>query len=163
MILAFDFDGVICDSAGETALSGWEAAITIWPDMQSQKLNSDTIEAFRKCRPVLETGYQSILINRLLHQGHSAETIISQSVQLFDDLIDTESLDEQELIKCFGDTRDKWMDDDFESWLNVHAFYPGVVQKINALARTYPVFVITTKEKRFACALIEHAGLNIHA
>ena len=161
MILAFDFDGVICDSAGETAISGWEAAVSIWPEMKNKKLNAEIIDAFRRCRPVLETGYQSILINRLLFNNISPDAIIDQSSDLFEKLIIDEKLDKNELIGLFGNTRDAWIEEDFDSWLNVHAFYPGVLEKINALCRLYPVFIITTKEKRFAEALADHAGLFI--
>ena len=33
IIYALDFDGVICDSAVETAITGWKAASSIWKDM----------------------------------------------------------------------------------------------------------------------------------
>ena len=35
MIYALDFDGVICDSAIETAVTGWKVAQKIWQDMPS--------------------------------------------------------------------------------------------------------------------------------
>ena len=32
-LYALDFDGVICDSAVETAVTGWRVAQTLWDDM----------------------------------------------------------------------------------------------------------------------------------
>lgn len=161
MILAFDFDGVICDSASETAMSGWEAATDIWPDDFNIKINKESIEAFRSCRPVLETGYHSILIMKLLKDGYSTKQIMNNFNSLIDELMQKEVLDRTALIKKFGNKRDSWIQNNFDSWLHAHSFFPGLVNKINSLIADYDVFIITTKEKRFATALIEYAGLNI--
>ena len=57
---ALDFDGVICDSCGESALSAWRAAEGLWPEMfqaEDAKTQMDEImEKMRVVRPVVETG-----------------------------------------------------------------------------------------------------------
>lgn len=57
---ALDFDGVICDSCGESALSAWRAAEGLWPEMfkaDDVKTQKDEImEKMRVVRPVVETG-----------------------------------------------------------------------------------------------------------
>ena len=41
VIYTLDFDGVVCDSAIETGISGWKAGATIWDDYSN---------AFTSCR-----------------------------------------------------------------------------------------------------------------
>lgn len=60
---ALDFDGVVCDSCGESALSAWRAAEGLWPDMFAQDAvktqKDDIMEKMRAVRPVVETGAHS--------------------------------------------------------------------------------------------------------
>ena len=74
VIYALDFDGVICDSAIETGITGWKAAIQIWPDMKAPLPSTELINQFRLARPVIETGFEAILIMRLLYLGQSIDS-----------------------------------------------------------------------------------------
>ncbi len=74
ILYALDFDGVICDSAVETAITGWKAAGQIWNDMP-RTVPPAMIERFREVRPIIETGYESILAMRLIHLGETTEAI----------------------------------------------------------------------------------------
>ncbi len=76
IIYALDFDGVICDSAVETAVTGWKAAGNIWNDMP-KAVPQARIDQFRLIRPNIETGYEAILAMRLLYMGESIESIES--------------------------------------------------------------------------------------
>ena len=57
---ALDFDGVVCDSVGESSLSAWKAATALWPqvfDTDSARDAKDRIlKDMRIVRPVVETG-----------------------------------------------------------------------------------------------------------
>lgn len=57
---ALDFDGVICDSCGESALSAWKAAEKLWPSVftseEAVAKKGDIMEEMRSVRPVVETG-----------------------------------------------------------------------------------------------------------
>lgn len=74
-IYALDFDGVICDSAVETAITGWKAATFVWPDMANTVPEEKHIEKFRELRPQLETGFEAIIFMRLIQQGESVMNI----------------------------------------------------------------------------------------
>ena len=76
IIYALDFDGVICDSAIETAITGWKAASGIWQDMQGSAPEA-IVARFREVRPIIETGYEAILVIRLLHLGQTTAEIFS--------------------------------------------------------------------------------------
>ncbi|CAN0568243.1 unnamed protein product, partial [Ectocarpus sp. 12 AP-2014] len=62
----------------------------------------------------------------------------------------------EELVDAFGSARDEWMEADFQGWLGANKFYEGIPEAISAC--TGEVYVITTKQTRFASALLEHAG-----
>jgi hypothetical protein len=74
IIYALDFDGVICDSAVETAITGWRAAGKLWQDMP-ESVPQEMIDRFREVRPIIETGYEAILAMRLLCLGRGAADI----------------------------------------------------------------------------------------
>lgn len=65
---------------------------------------------------------------------------------------------EPELIDAFGRVRDAWMAEDMDGWLGANRFYPGTADAINFSSR--PVYIITTKQTRFALALLAAAGVS---
>jgi hypothetical protein len=158
-IWALDFDGVICDSAGEAAVAGWKGAGRIWPQRFSGDPPDDIVRRFRRVRPVMNTGYESILLVRLLRYGFSVRKILENSTALFSGIVQDESLNEEQLVRIFGKTRDAWIASDLKGWLALHQFYGGLVDAVNR--SDLPVYIITTKEKRFAAALCRAAELKI--
>ena len=73
IIYALDFDGVICDSALETGTSAWKAASQIWNDFSTTLPTKELSAQFREIRPIMGTGYEAILIVRMLHDGETVE------------------------------------------------------------------------------------------
>ena len=68
-LFALDFDGVVCDSVGESAVSAWRAAAAEWPGEFSSASGADrerVLQGLRAVRPVVETGYENLLLARLL-------------------------------------------------------------------------------------------------
>ena len=162
MIYALDFDGVICDSATETAISGWKAAGQIWPDMNAE-LPIEMLESFRQVRPVIETGYEAILTMRLLYLGHSLESIFDGYSGEFDQLMQAAQIDSDQLKKLFGDTRDQWISTDLDDWTRQNPLYPGVVEKLQRLSRSRHWYVITTKQERFVKAILAANQIELSA
>jgi phosphoglycolate phosphatase-like HAD superfamily hydrolase len=158
-ILALDFDGVICDSAREAAVAGWKAAARLWPDRFVGDVPAKIVENFRHVRPVMEIGFESILLVRLLQDGYSVSEILKNSTALYSSLMRDEHITQDELTPVYGQTRDTWMADDLPGWLDMHDFYEGMVEALNQ--SQVPVYIITTKEKRFARSLCNHAALRI--
>jgi phosphoglycolate phosphatase-like HAD superfamily hydrolase len=156
LLLAFDFDGVICDSAAETGTSGWRAARTIWPDLPP--LTEELIDAFCQVRPVLHTGWQSILLIRLLTEGVSTSDLLADKEgRLPIALMQRQQLNREHLIHAFGAVRDNWMQSDLPGWLQAHQVYPGILEPLKRLCKSAtPPVVITTKQQRFACELLTY-------
>lgn len=156
---AFDFDGVICDSAQETGLTAWRAAHALWPDRVPARPTPDFLARFPRLRPVIETGYENVALVALLAAGHDDRSILDDFPRLCRAWMESEGLDRAELRRRFGAARDAWLASDPEGWLQAQGFFPGVVEAINALDA--PRCIITTKEERFTRPLVEHAGLRI--
>lgn len=81
-LVALDFDGVVCDSVGESSLSAFKAAAQLWPYIfatsAAEARKAELVEKMRGVRPVVETGYENIVQIRALYEGVSVE--VRQSV-----------------------------------------------------------------------------------
>ncbi|MBR4672891.1 MAG: ribonuclease III [Victivallales bacterium] len=162
-VVALDFDGVICDSASETAVSAWKAARTIWPSLFHRRLPTQkNIDAFRAVRPYLETGYQAILMTKMLQEKLPISEFELHLNEHFQRIMTEHSLTQQQLIELFGATRDNWIAEDQQNWLDWHTLYPGVAEALKAnLSKGGTHFIIaTTKQERFVSAILKNAGID---
>eukprot|EP00457_Paulinella_chromatophora_P006995 gb/GEZN01007015.1/.p1 GENE.gb/GEZN01007015.1/~~gb/GEZN01007015.1/.p1 ORF type:complete len:503 (+),score=57.59 gb/GEZN01007015.1/:124-1509(+) len=157
-ILAFDFDGVICDSVDESTISAYRHARLLWPDLFSDpKGYLPLLPPMRRVRPIVEFGYENTILIRLLSQeGLSPDDILQGwPGQLREKYLAKYQIqDKKQLIEGFGKVRDAWIEEDFQAWLAPNKPYPGVSEFI----RSYPpgnLFIITTKQKRFTLAILE--------
>ncbi|MDO8826751.1 MAG: HAD family hydrolase [Methylophaga sp.] len=158
-LFALDFDGVICDSAIETGLSGWQVASHIWPDMPTQ-MPEHIISNFRLVRPVMETGFEAILICRLLFEGKPTALLIDDFAKQIEFILLRDNLSVANLKKQFGEYRDNWIKTDLPGWIKMNPLYPGVtdfLQKIPLQQR----FVITTKQERFVTEILSANRIEI--
>jgi phosphoglycolate phosphatase-like HAD superfamily hydrolase len=148
-IPVLDFDGVICDSAVETGISGWKAARQIWPKMADVTPDSNFLDQFRAVRPMLETGYEAILIVRLLYLGESAETLLKAYHAKTQALLAAEKLEIKFLKQLFGATRDQWIANDMDDWIQMNPLFNGVADKLQRLNQASVWYIVTTKQERF--------------
>lgn len=161
-ILALDFDGVLCDSATETAITAWRAGASIYPEWTGPRPPPDCIQRFRAIRPILETGFEAIPLMRIAWLDRDcAETPAESLQQRLRDMIRQSNLSTRELQQRFGQTRDQWIHADFPDWLGTHTFYPGAIECLKAAMDTHPVFIVTTKQERFADALLRAQGVEL--
>ena len=160
IIYVLDFDGVICESAQETAITGWKAACTIWTDMSSSAPH-DKVDQFKAVRPIIETGYEAILTMRLLYLGESIEAIYNGYSEKFKSLIKDADLTVEGLKKLFGDTRDAWIEQDSNGWVAMNPLYDGVAEKLKTLSRNCSWYIVTTKHERFVKLILQANGVEL--
>jgi phosphoglycolate phosphatase-like HAD superfamily hydrolase len=162
-LVALDFDGVICDSAGEGFLSAWSVYCQFWQHGTVMTPPPGLAKAFRQLRPVIETGWEFVILIRLLEEKVPEEQI----VQGFQEewcprILRTYGLQVEEISQRFDRVRDEWIAADLPGWLRSQHFYPGVANRLNQmLSGKIPLFVITTKEGRFAAKLLEQHGVSL--
>ncbi|CAM9814125.1 unnamed protein product [Chrysoparadoxa australica] len=137
----------------------------------------------RKLRPVVETGYENVLLCRLLLEEKRVSDTSAQGTrgltvnEIIENCVGREKPwyqgclshfqflrygcpSKEWLIEAFGTSRDDWMQNDMPSWLGANAFYDGVCQAV--ASRIDDVYIITTKQQtRFAKALLDH-GMTLN-
>ncbi|MGZ0076521.1 HAD family hydrolase [Methylomonas sp. YC3] len=160
IIYALDFDGVVCDSAVETAITGWKAGTTIWKDMPDA-VPQAIVEQFREVRPIIETGYEAILIIRLMYLGKSTAAIYANYAAKVQRMLDEIHLSIDDLKKLFGDTRDNWIASDRADWIAKNPLYPGVAEKLRRLGQRHLWCVITTKQERFVKEILRANNIEL--
>lgn len=165
-IYCFDFDGVVCDSAPETAVSAWQGCRELWPVSGDPPAEPPAVllERFRRLRPVLHTGFEAIPLMRLIEQGEAGDdAFYTDFPALRDALIAGEGLDTHDLQQRFGAIRDRLIAADPTAWLGWNRFYPGMSQVLKGAVDAGPTFVITTKQERFAALLLREHGVALPA
>lgn len=159
IIHAFDFDGVICDSAVETAITGWKAAGRIWPDMQTA-MPEALIDSFRRIRPIIETGYEAILAMRMLQQGDTIGDIYNGYTDRTQTLLRQAQVSTDYLKLLFGDTRDQWIAENRDEWIAMNPLFPGVAKKLHALEAD-SWYIVTTKQERFVSKILQANDIKL--
>lgn len=159
-LFALDFDGVICDSAVETAITAWKAAQVIWTNMEDQPITDMHIQAFRELRPHLEFGYEAILIMRLLQQGADTVELTRNYHPHLDSLIDDDNLSIDALKDAFGQTRDREIQQDEAAWITSNPLFTGIAEKLKTLEQN-DWFIITTKQERFVKHILQSNNIYL--
>ena len=160
IIYALDFDGVICDSAVETAITGWKAARTLWKDMPNA-VPPAKIDQFRLIRPMIETGYEAILAMRLLYLDESIEAITCGYGNKIQALLNEAQVTVDELKTLFGETRDIWIANDLNDWVMMNPLFAGVATKLRKLSQQSPWYVVTTKQERFVKQILKANAVEL--
>ncbi|NOR80061.1 MAG: HAD family hydrolase [Methyloprofundus sp.] len=155
-IYALDFDGVLCDSAVETAITGWKAATYVWSDMANTIPEETHIEQFRALRPQLETGYEAILFMRLIQQGESVASIQANIANFISEL----GADTALLKQLFGQTRDQWIQHARDEWIAMNPLFEGVAEKLQNL-KGKPWYIVTTKQERFVEQILQASQVEL--
>ena len=163
VVFALDFDGVVCDSEPESSISGWKHGLDLWPEVfgPASAEQGRVLDGLKRVRPVVETGFENTLLARaLLEKIHTADDIIADWGGLMPGLMERWNCDRGEMVAGYGKIRDDWMAADLNGWLAPNLVYPGVAEACIAAETSTKcdVFIVTTKQARFAQAIMEGKG-----
>lgn len=161
MILALDFDGVICDGLIEYFETAWRTYCQIWSPAEPTP-PENLAPQFYKLRPVIETGWEMPVLIRALLLELSEEQIWQEWSAIAQRLLQESDLTAVDIGKKLDKVRDDWIASDLDGWLSLHRFYPGVVEKLRSLVDSVvkPI-IITTKEGRFVSQLLRRQGVQL--
>jgi phosphoglycolate phosphatase-like HAD superfamily hydrolase len=134
----------------------------------------------RLLRPVVETGYESMLLVRLCvdealraqrarDEGTSGsrpltigEITTNWGPEMRDSLLMRYGLHQTQAVEAYSRTRDEWMAEDEKEWLEANRFYDGAIDAMREAADAgSSVYIVTTKSRRYALKLLESAGVEI--
>ncbi|XP_010255310.1 PREDICTED: uncharacterized protein LOC104596025 isoform X3 [Nelumbo nucifera] len=145
-LYALDFDGVLCDSCGESSLSAVKAAKIRWPGL-FDGVDSAMEDWIVDQMHVVADG---LTIDRILDNWSKLKPVIMEE---WDE-------NRESLIELFGKVRDEWIEKGLSSWIGANRFYPGVPDALKFASSR--IYIVTTKQARFADALLrELAGVTI--
>ncbi|KAB8335668.1 HAD family hydrolase [Scytonema tolypothrichoides VB-61278] len=160
-ILALDFDGVICDGLIEYFEVAWRTYCQIWSPKQETPENT-LASKFYQLRPVIETGWEMPVLVKALVEEIPEETILQEWITIAQELLLKDNLKATDIGHQLDKIRDEWIATDLDGWLSLHRFYPGIVEKIQATVdSTTKLYIITTKEGRFAQQLLKQGGVDL--
>jgi len=163
-LLVLDFDGVICDSAPENAATAWRVCQFLWPErFPAGPVPPEAIPRFCAVRPYMETGYQAILMTRLMQEGAPAEQYTTSLAQWQPRNLARLGLAKPELQKLFGAERDRWIATDLDGWLSYNRYYGGAAEALQTLRERARVVILTTKERRFVQQLMRREHIDFAA
>ena len=180
-IVALDFDGVVCASANESSITAMLTARRLWTTSvpRDKSLEFGQIcAALTSLRPIVETGYEIVILARLLSDIFTAssskaadtsfDTIAaalhdvqsSWSTSFRDGLIGRYETSKDTLVSSFGDTRDNLIHGDPSHWANLNPFYTEVCNALTRLSSNENLFIVTTKKERFVRLLLQHNRIS---
>ncbi|MEM7554411.1 MAG: HAD hydrolase-like protein [Cyanobacteria bacterium P01_A01_bin.84] len=162
-ILALDFDGVICDGLIEYFQVAWRTYSQVWQTYTNTPPDG-LAEKFYPLRPVIETGWEMPVLIKALVEDIPESKIYQEWHSLSQQIVERDNLDSKDIAQKLDNTRDNWINTNLDDWLSLHRFYPGVVEKLqSSMISPVELYIITTKEGRFAKQLLQKAGVNIEA
>lgn len=160
-ILALDFDGVICDGLIEYFVTTKKTYSKIWKKDISE--NSETLaNSFYRLRPVIETGWEMPILLRALVLNINEDKILNQWSEVAQEIVKSEQLDNKEIANTLDNVRDEWISADLDSWLKLHRFFPGIIERLGKILNSSTqLYIVTTKEGRFASKLLYQQGIEL--
>ena len=174
-VLALDFDGVVCASSGESSYTSILAACDFWPRDIAIVPNSRPFlqikDAVHALRPIVETGYENMLLVRLLYHrlnekidatGREAtldvrELMKSWSPAMRDALLLEYGSDKATMVRAFGAARDALIAKDIGFWVRLNEVYPWArlaMANLATTSRALDYTIVTTKQARFVQAIL---------
>ncbi len=159
-ILALDFDGVICNGLKEYFQTTKRTYQKIWADNSENDLEI-WANSFYPLRPVIETGWEMPILLRALVLQYKIEEIESNWHEICSQIVERENLDKKQVMGELDGVRDHWIQTDLDSWLALHEFYPGVLEKLAKILNSSTLlYIVTTKEGRFVKQLLKQQYLS---
>jgi phosphoglycolate phosphatase-like HAD superfamily hydrolase len=159
-ILALDFDGVVCDGLIEYFQTAWQAYCQLFLETVKEPPEG-LAERFYPLRPVIETGWEMPLLVHALRQGVADEAVLDHWPALVQEILAETKVDPNTAMAAVDGVRDRWIQSDLDGWLDLHRFYPGVIERLQgAIAAGVFPFIISTKEGRFIQALLQKEGVD---
>lgn len=163
-VLALDFDGVLCEGTREYFETSRRTYVRTWPDEPPP--TGALFAAFRRLRPVIESGWEMPLLLRAIARGEPEDVIATAWPAVRDQLLGGGALQGDALIRSLratvDDVRREWIAADAAGWLDRHAPYCSVEDLRRVIEGPPRTAVVTTKEGEFARRILDHWGLAIH-
>ena len=163
LILALDFDGVLCEGAREYFETSRRTCARVWPDQAHAA--DDLIPAFRELRAVIETGWEMQVLLRAMVDGVPRTRIADEWPATRDALVGRDGRSRAAVIETLKNTVDQvrreWIAADRAGWLGKHDLYVGRDELRRVVGEPAATVIVTTKEGEFAREILAGWGVEV--
>ena len=158
-IVAFDFDGVLCNSTEECMITGYNAWMKYKGKnifvQKTEDVPSDLAKYFRPLRGLVRTGGQYFILFNSYENGR-----INNEAD-FDDACLKYEEEISEYEKLFFLCRNILRDKDVNYWLSLHSSYENVPENMKKVMKSANVYIVTGKDKDSVRTFLYHLGIDI--
>jgi phosphoglycolate phosphatase-like HAD superfamily hydrolase len=156
-ILLLDFDGVICDSAGECFASSWTAYHELGLGEPRRDPPPEARAFFCRLRPFIRNGEDYLVIQELFARGQDAGGQ--------DDFDAAARRAGARVLKTYRElfytARDGLLERDRAAWLALNRLYPHMAAFFSGLPPRPPVWILSTKKPRFIAEILRANGIAL--
>ncbi len=163
-LLALDFDGVICDTVREGCRSAWQVCRELVP-LEGDAPPPELASRFVRLRPVVEHGWEFPVLLLAILDGVPEATIWNAfQTTCREQILGKYHVTPRQLAARFDAVRDRAIAKSLDDWLADQGLYTGVADRLCAVLESgTALYVLTTKEGRFAHKLLETHGVRMPA
>ena len=161
-LLVFDFDGVLVDGMAEYWWSARRAALALCPQ---QQLPEQAPPGFAALRPLIHKGWEMVLAAlELSRPDLDLPAVLANYDGQLSAALQRWQLEPSALQASLETLRHEAIRSDPAGWRALHRLYPGVAERLRALASEGSNWlVLTTKGGAFARELLQGYGLEPRA
>ena len=154
--LAFDFDGVLCDSQEEC----FEVACKLFIKEESasdiQKFYNSNKKNIFSYRPYIINGEDYYFIIKALYSGVKLKNQFE-----FEDYKISNQHIIKKIRKKFYETRKLLIQKDLKYWISKNPLYEHIPNALNELMKKYDIYIITTKDKISVQKILFHYKIYV--
>ena len=156
--IAFDFDGVICDSQYECFFIAFEVFKNT---IEGEKINDSffkkNLNNFYKLRHLVYSGEDYLLIIFAVYSKISLYSHV--------DFVDFKKSLKKYVFSFrtnFYEARKQFQEKNLKNWLSMNKIYPEISKLIETISsRTKRIYIVTTKDLKSVCLIKDFYGLEI--
>jgi phosphoglycolate phosphatase-like HAD superfamily hydrolase len=169
-LLAFDFDGVICDGLKEICLTAYNTYLRFHPDtnlLDGRFLTTDAFDEFDDDKRMVFDQFARLfafgnkaesqyVIFRIMEEKRDVET--EAGFNRFKSQLDSERLGAY--YDRFYDERSRFKAANYDGWLGLNRIYPGMKESLNTLCNHFYPVIATSKDKTSVLDILKAHGLD---
>jgi len=154
IILAFDFDGVIIDSAYE---SYFISAKTYNEMTGKNAINDKNAKQYSRGRAFSLNAETNYTLIKMIDENPNLDFSTLTQAQF-----DMNAIQNKELAKVFAEKffQNRKNMADTKEWFDMQLLFEGIIEEINELAKIYSIYIVTTKPRHTVLALLDYFKTN---
>ncbi len=154
LVIAFDFDGVIIDTAYE---SYFISAKTYNEMTGKNVVNYKNAKQYARGRAFSLNAETNYTLIKMIDENSSLDFSILTQAQ-FDIHAVQNKVPGKEFAEKFFQTRKNMADK--KEWFDMQSLFQGIIETINELAKNYSVYIVTTKPRHTVLVLLDYFKIN---